>query len=61
MNGRMLFYEVSAKTADSIQTAFEAITRRILEKAPKDDFWIPMAAIDLEKKDQNQEIGVCRC
>jgi Ras-related protein Rab-7A len=37
MNGGMLFFEVSSKTGDNVQTAFEGIVKRALEKAPKDD------------------------
>jgi Ras-related protein Rab-7A len=61
MNGGMLFYEVSAKTADNVQTAFEGIVRKALEKAPKEDFRIPASVVDLEKKDQKQEKGGCPC
>lgn len=60
MNGDMLFFEVSAKTADNVQTSFEHIVRRALEKAPKDDFHIPSAVVQLEKKDQDKGNG-CNC
>lgn len=59
MNGDMLFYEVSAKTADNVQTAFEAIVKRALEKAPKDDFQIPSSVVQLENK-QDKKSG-CSC
>ena len=36
-NGEMLFYEVSAKTGDNIQTAFEALTKKVLEKESKEE------------------------
>jgi Ras-related protein Rab-7A len=61
MNGGMLFYEVSAKTADNVQTAFESIVRKALEKAPKEDFRIPAAVVDLENKNKKQESKGCPC
>jgi Ras-related protein Rab-7A len=61
MNGGMLFYEVSAKTADNIQTAFESIVRKALEKTPKEDFRIPAAVVDLENKNKKQEGKGCPC
>ncbi|OHT11232.1 Ras-related protein Rab-7b [Tritrichomonas foetus] len=59
MNGDMLFFEVSAKTADNVQTSFEAIVRRALEKAPKDDFQIPSSVVKLENQ-QDTKKG-CSC
>jgi Ras-related protein Rab-7A len=60
MNGGMIFYEVSAKTADNVQTAFEAIVRKALEKAPKDDFVLPSSVLAQEKKDDAGK-GGCSC
>lgn len=61
MNGDMIFYEVSAKTAENVQTAFEAVVRKALAKAPKDDYVIPPQVVDLEKQnDQNAKSG-CSC
>lgn len=59
MNGNMLFFEVSAKTADNVQTAFEAIVRRALEKTPNDDYQIPSSVVQLENK-QEKKSG-CSC
>jgi Ras-related protein Rab-7A len=59
INGDMLFFEVSAKTADNVQTSFEAIVKKALERAPKDDFQIPSAVVNLEKKDKAKKEGGC--
>lgn len=59
MNGDMLFYEVSAKTSDNVQTAFESIVKRALEKAPKDDFQIPSSVVQLENE-KDKKSG-CSC
>ena len=59
MNGEMLVYEVSAKTAEGVQTAFEAIVKKALEKAPKDpDFVLPPNVLNNEPK-QVQKSGCC--
>jgi Ras-related protein Rab-7A len=60
MNGGMLFYEVSAKTGDNVQTGFEAIVRKALEKTPKDDFTIPASVLAQEKKEETTQ-GGCAC
>jgi Ras-related protein Rab-7A len=59
INGDMLFYEVSAKTAENVQTAFEGIVKKALERAPKDDFQIPASVVNLEKKDKGKKEGGC--
>lgn len=46
----MLFYEVSTEDHDNINAAFEAITQKALENAPKDDFQIPGSVANLENK-----------
>ena len=58
-NGEMIFYEVSAKTAESVQTAFEAIVRRALEKAPKEEYTLPPSVVDVNNKQTKQE--GCSC
>jgi small GTP-binding protein len=60
MNGGMLFYEVSAKTGDNVQTGFEAIVKKALEKAPKDDFTIPASVLAQERKAETDK-GGCPC
>jgi Ras-related protein Rab-7A len=60
MNGGMLFYEVSAKTGDNVQTGFEAIVKKALEKTPKDDFTIPASVLAQEKKEVSGSSG-CPC
>ena len=59
MNGDMLFYEVSAKTADNVQTAFEAIVQRALQRAPKDDYNIPASVMNDLNKDKDQKSNGC--
>ena len=56
MNGNMLFFEVSAKTGDNLSTSFEAIVRRGLEKAPKDDINITPYKILAEIPDHRDNI-----
>ena len=59
MNGEMLVYEVSAKTAEGVQTAFEAIVKKALEKAPKEpDFVLPQTVLNNETKPA-QKSGCC--
>ena len=60
MNGDMLFFEVSAKTTDNVQTAFESIVRKALEKAPKDDYVIPQTVVGLENKQEKKDSN-CDC
>jgi len=60
MNGDMVFFEVSAKTAEGVQTSFEAIVRKALEKTPKEDFQLPHTVVNLDKKDNNDN-GGCSC
>ena len=50
-NGDMLFYEVSSKTGDNIQEAFEAIIKQGIEKKPEDDFQIPSSVVTLESRE----------
>ena len=59
INGDMLFYEVSAKTAENVQTAFEAITRLALQKAPKNDFNIPASVMKDLNNNQEKKSGCC--
>jgi Ras-related protein Rab-7A len=59
-NSGMVFYEVSAKTGDNVQTGFEAIVRKALEKTPKDDFTIPASVLAQEKKTEAAG-GGCAC
>ena len=51
LNGDMLFYEVSAKTGDNVQTAFEEIVKKALEKKPNDDFQIHSYFVQIENKE----------
>jgi Ras-related protein Rab-7A len=60
MNGGMIFFEVSAKTGDNVQTGFEAIVKKALERAPKDDFTIPASVLAQERKGEGQKAG-CAC
>ena len=47
----MLFYEVSAKSAEEVQTAFEAIVKKALEAAPKEpDFILPNTVLKTDEK-----------
>jgi Ras-related protein Rab-7A len=50
INGGMLFYEVSAKTGDNIQTGFEAVVKKALEQPFDDDFLIRRTLPDEESK-----------
>ena len=60
MNGDMVFAEVSAKTAEGVQTSFESIVRKALEKAPKDDFVLPQSVVDPRKNSKTtQKSGCC--
>lgn len=59
MNGNMIFYEVSAKTADNVQTAFEEIVKKAIKNEPVDDFQIPSSVVQLENK-QTKKSG-CNC
>jgi Ras-related protein Rab-7A len=60
MNGEMLVYEVSAKTAEGVQSAFEAIVKKALEKAPKEpDFVLPQSVINTEQKPAENKSGCC--
>ena len=60
MNGDMVFAEVSAKTAEGVQTSFESIVRKALEKAPKDDFVLPQSVVDPSKNSKTtQKSGCC--
>jgi Ras-related protein Rab-7A len=59
MNGGMLFFEVSAKTADNVQTAFEAVVRRALEKAPKEEFSLPVSVLENEQHGQQAKAPCC--
>ena len=62
MNGDMLFYEVSAKTADNVQTAFEAIVRKALEKnRDGEDYKIPASVVNIENKNRQSSGGGCNC
>jgi Ras-related protein Rab-7A len=63
MNGGMLFYEASAKTGDNVQSAFEEVVRRRLEKVPNDKFEIPVGVTSLEKgvEFQREQKGQCPC
>ena len=60
LNGNMIFYEVSAKTAENVQAAFEAIVRCALEKAPKNDFQLPQSVVNIENKKEDPKSG-CGC
>jgi Ras-related protein Rab-7A len=60
MNGGMLFYEVSAKAADNVQTALEAIVRKALEKKLKDDV-TNRASVLAQEKTNNAPNGECPC
>ncbi|EAY15800.1 small GTP-binding protein, putative [Trichomonas vaginalis G3] len=59
MNGDMIFEEVSAKTAEGVQTAFEAIVRKALEKAPAQDFVLPQSVVNIENKPAEKQGGCC--
>ena len=53
----MLFYEVSSKTGDNIQEAFEEITKKVLEKNPKKEDLkiIPSTeTVQLQDKQENK-------
>jgi Ras-related protein Rab-7A len=60
VNGRMLFYEVSAQTGENVQTAFEAVVRKALEAAPNDEFRITGVGLDQENSNSSTQEG-CSC
>jgi Ras-related protein Rab-7A len=60
VNGGMLFYEVSAKTGDNVQTGFEAVVKKALEAAPKDDFRLSGVALDQANPKSPTKEG-CSC
>jgi Ras-related protein Rab-7A len=60
MNGGMLFYEVSAKTGENLQTAFEAVVRKALEMAPDDD-WSSGAGDPPPEGNPGAAKGGCPC
>jgi GTPase SAR1 family protein len=59
MNGDMLFYEVSAKSGDNVNAAFDAIVRAALQKVVKEEFHIPASVVDLTKKEEEKSKGCC--
>jgi Ras-related protein Rab-7A len=59
MNGDMLFYEVSAKSGENVNAAFDAIVRAALQKAVKEEFHIPPAVVNLTKKEKETKSGCC--
>ncbi|EAX92687.1 small GTP-binding protein, putative [Trichomonas vaginalis G3] len=58
MNG-MIFHEVSAKTAEGVQTAFEEIVRKALENTHTDEFVLPQSVINIEKKQEEKNKSCC--
>lgn len=59
MNGDMLFFEVSAKTSDNVQSAFEAVVKKALEKTGKEDFSIPASVVKLDSNGKKSD--GCSC
>jgi Ras-related protein Rab-7A len=60
INGDMLFYEVSAKTAENVQTAIDAIVKKALESSPNEDFQMPVGMVTLDPKGKTEkEEGCC--
>jgi Ras-related protein Rab-7A len=60
MNGGMLFFEVSAKTGDNVQTGFEAIVKKALEKARNDGIPITGLVFNEERKVETAD-AACAC
>jgi small GTP-binding protein len=63
MNGGMLFCESSAKTGDNVESAFERVVRRRLEKGSNDKFEIPVGIASLgdAPQTQRQQKDQCPC
>ena len=60
MNGEMIFMEVSAKTSEGVQTAFEKIVTKALEKVPEDPgFILPEIVVNPQQKAEPKKGGCC--
>ncbi|EAY08676.1 Ras family protein [Trichomonas vaginalis G3] len=62
----MIFHEVSAKTREGVESAFQEIVRKFLEKSPSFDFVLPSSYIQEEKNSgkklklsKRQKLQVC--
>jgi Ras-related protein Rab-7A len=59
-NGAMLCFNVSAKNADNVQAAFEAVVRKALARAPADRYVIGPSAL-AEENETRAPKGACAC
>jgi Ras-related protein Rab-7A len=58
----MIFHEVSAKTADGVHAAFEAVVRKALETIPRDAFTVTDSVLNEENmKSPAKADGQCGC
>jgi Ras-related protein Rab-7A len=61
VSGDMLFFEVSALTADGVQTAFEAVVRKALSRPHCDEVRVNAGVFGLVKEEQTGKGGKGCC